>query len=61
MAAAFFGVFVTNRASPVSKAPETKLPNVTGIWFQIHHWLSETEAPNNIPVGIKNMFTIECS
>src|ERR1700680_1640959 len=59
--AAFFGMFVTYNASPVSKAPETKLPNVTGIWFHTHHCPNETGAPNNLPVGIKNMFTIECS
>src|ERR1700738_310131 len=61
MAAPFLGTFVAYSASPVSKAPETKLPNVTGIWFQIHHWVSVIGAPNSMPVGIKNMFTIEWS
>src|ERR1700722_4914203 len=59
--AAFFGRFVAYSVSPVSKAPDRKFPSVTGIWFHTHHWYSETGAPNNFPVGIKNMFTIECS
>jgi hypothetical protein len=36
--AALFGMLVAYKASPVSKAPDTKLPNVTGIWFHTHYW-----------------------
>src|ERR1035437_2584359 len=47
--------------APVKRAPDTIFPMVTGNWFHHHHWPTETGAWNNIPAGIRNMLTIECS
>src|SRR5207245_11308162 len=41
--------------------PPAMLPSVTGIWFHIHQSARETCAPSNIPAGITNMLTTECS
>ena len=41
--------------------PPKILPRVTGIWFNHHHSLIEMGEPNNIPVGMRNMLTMECS
>jgi hypothetical protein len=41
----------------VNRAPDTIFPIVTGTWFHHHHFPTETGAWNNIPAGIKNIFT----
>ena len=45
----------------MKNAPATRLPIVTGIWFQIHQFESDTGAPSNTPAGMTNILTIECS
>src|SRR3954451_17582804 len=46
---------------PVNRSPPAMLPNVTGIWFQIHQSENDTSAPNAMPAGMTNMLTTECS
>src|SRR3954452_16903294 len=56
-----FFLCVTYIAAPVNKAPPTRLPSVTGIWFQSHQSATVTSAPNMMPAGMTNMLTTECS